>query len=163
MHYLFSFRVNYNVYYRLFFFLLVLCSAFMYCTLVLAHFLFCSSVCNTLDWGPLAVCSSFTTAVKAALRSATLAQLLCPNPRGSYVCSDGEALVSILDKPSQVCFGVTLRPTDCLKQMDVGEGFIKLSDYAVSQVKRNFKRCNECAAVITVQTFVLYNNWLHVK
>lgn len=43
---------------------------------------------------------------KFALRSVTLSQFLRPNPRGSYACSDGEALVGV----SHFTFNISFIP-----------------------------------------------------
>lgn len=102
---------------------------------------------------------------KCALRSASLSQFMRPNPKGNYACSDGKALVGIGDKSQHSWSGTIFHPTPRgLENMVLEEGFKYVCGYAVSQVKKNFRTCRDCAVAITGSTLdIEENDWLRVK
>lgn len=88
---------------------------------------------------------------KCATRSASLSQLLRPNPNGSYSCVDGEMLVGIKSsKPRQQPTRVLCPTAAMLERFVVDDegAFEYLCGYIVGQVKKNFKTCSICASAM---------------
>ncbi|KAL1479435.1 hypothetical protein MTO96_051838 [Rhipicephalus appendiculatus] len=82
-----------------------------------------------------------------------------------HLGSDGKALVGIGDQNQHPWSGAVFHPTPRgLENMVLEEGFKYVCGYAVSQVKKNFRTCRDCAVAITGSTLDLEDNdWLRVK
>ncbi|KAM7311300.1 hypothetical protein ISCGN_008207 [Ixodes scapularis] len=88
---------------------------------------------------------------KSALRTVTLAQFLRPSSHGSYTKADGELLVGLENSAPEDPDPPPLQPG--LLDLDTAEqdSFEYLCGYAVQQVKKNLKTCNNCSAAICAE------------
>uniref|UniRef100_A0A147BVI5 Putative p-32 hm n=1 Tax=Ixodes ricinus TaxID=34613 RepID=A0A147BVI5_IXORI len=88
---------------------------------------------------------------KSALRTVTLAQFLRPSSHGSYTKADGELLVGLENSAPEDPDPPPLQPG--LLDLDTAEqdSFEYLCGYAVQQVKKNLKTCDNCSAAICAE------------